>query len=91
MTRGITDNSVVYISIFSNSQLMSVINNNNNVPIFTTIFVWVGILSSLFSMASDDFYLHGLGGTDLYLVSGCLMASLMSSNYIKRKSTSIGL
>ena len=30
MTRGITDNSIVHISIFSNSQLMSVINNNNS-------------------------------------------------------------
>ena len=78
MTCGIMDNSAVYIS---NSQLMSVISNNNNVPIFMSIFMWVSILSSLFSMTSDDFYLHGLGGTDLYLVSGCLMASLMSSNY----------
>ena len=36
MTRGIMDNSVVwtYLSIFSNSQLMSVINNNNNVSIY---------------------------------------------------------
>ena len=34
MTRGITDNSVVYISIFSNSQLISVINNNNSVLIY---------------------------------------------------------
>ena len=34
MTRGITDNSVVYISNFSKSQLMSVISNNNNVPIY---------------------------------------------------------
>ena len=33
MTRGITDISIVYISSFSNSQLMSVINNNN-VPIY---------------------------------------------------------
>ena len=31
MTRSIIDNSVVYIS---NLQLMSVINNNNNVPIY---------------------------------------------------------
>ena len=31
MARGITDNSVVY---FSNSQLMSVISSNNNVPIY---------------------------------------------------------
>ena len=29
MTHGIMNISVVYISIFSNSQLMSVINNNN--------------------------------------------------------------
>ena len=29
MTHGIMDISVVYISIFNNSQLMSVINNNN--------------------------------------------------------------
>ena len=34
MTRGIMDNSTVYIFIFSNSQLMSVINNNNNVLIY---------------------------------------------------------
>ena len=34
MLRDITDISVVYISIFSNSQLMRVINNNNNVPIY---------------------------------------------------------
>ena len=33
MTCGIMDISVVYTSIFSNSQLMSVINNNN-VPIY---------------------------------------------------------
>ena len=29
MTHGITDISIVCVSIFSNSQLMSVINNNN--------------------------------------------------------------
>ena len=34
MTHGIMDNSEVYISTFSNLQLMSVINNNNNVPIY---------------------------------------------------------
>ena len=33
MTHGIIDTSVVYTSIFSNSQLKSVINKNNNVPI----------------------------------------------------------
>ena len=33
-TQGIMDISVVYTSIFSNSQLMSVINNNNDVPIY---------------------------------------------------------
>ena len=34
MTRGIMDNSVVYISISINLQLMSVINSNSNVPIY---------------------------------------------------------
>ena len=33
MTRGITDIFVVYISIFNDPQLISVINNNN-VPIY---------------------------------------------------------
>ena len=47
-----------------------------------SVFVWVGILSSLFSMASDDdVYLHGWGGADLYMVSGSLMAGIMASNY----------
>ena len=36
---------------------------------FTSISVWVGMLSSLVSMASDnDVYLYGRGGADLYVV-----------------------
>ena len=53
MTRGIMDNSVVYISIFSKLAIDECLLTT---IIFqsTSIFVWVGILSSLFSMASDD-------------------------------------
>ena len=39
MTCGITDISVGYISIFSNLQLMSIINNINNVPIYESFHV----------------------------------------------------
>ena len=47
-----------------------------------SVFVWVGMLSSLFSMASDDdVYWHRRGGADLYMVSRSLMASAMASNY----------
>ena len=75
MTRGITDISVVYISIFSNSQLMSVINTNNNISglQFMSVFMWVDILSSLviYWTTSDDVYLHRRGrGANLYMVSG---------------------
>ena len=50
---------------------------------FMSVFVWVGILSSLFSMASDcDIYLHERSGANLYMVSGSLMASVIAFNYI---------
>ena len=50
---------------------------------FMNVFTLVRILSSLFSMASDnDVYLHKRGGADPYMVSGSLiMASVMASNY----------
>ena len=38
-THGITDNSIVYISIFSNLQLMSVINNAPIIFQFMSIFM----------------------------------------------------
>ena len=48
MTHDITDNSVIYTPIFSNSQLTSFINSNNNNI--------VGTLSSqvIYSTANDD-------------------------------------
>ena len=47
-----------------------------------SVFIWVGIPSSLFSMASDDdVYLHRWDGADLYMMSGSLIASVMASNY----------
>ena len=47
-----------------------------------SVFMWVGILSSLLSMASDDdVYLHRLGEANLSMVSGSLMASIMASKY----------
>ena len=56
MTRSITDIFVVYISVFSHSLLMSVINSNNNNDQIDERFVLVGILSSLviYSTANGD-------------------------------------
>ena len=47
---------------------MSVINNNNNVPIYDRF--RLSMYNKLFSMASDDVYLHGQGGANLFVVSG---------------------
>ena len=70
-TCGIMDISVVYISIFSNSQLMSVISNNNDVLIYERFRVgWYTKQSSNFSTTCDNVYLHRRGGADLYVVSG---------------------
>ena len=80
MARGITDNSVVY---FSNSQLMSVISSNNNVPIYEHFCV-----SSYTKQCSDLF-----NGQQLCLLTRTrrsrslhgewkvLMASVMASNF----------
>ena len=78
MTHGITDISVVYISIFSNSQLMSVINNNN-VPSYEHFLVsWNTKQRPVMST-----YVHRPGGADLYVVSGryLWLALCMDSNY----------
>ena len=46
------DNFIVYISIFSKSQLTSVINNNNNYVPIDECFAWVGIAT----MQSSDYF-----------------------------------
>ena len=63
---------------------MSVINNAPIIFQFMSIFMWVGILSSLviYLMTCHDVYLHRWGGANLYVVSGrYLLASVMASNY----------
>ena len=53
---------------FSNSQLISVINNNNNVLIYE----WPAMMST---------YMDEMEPISMWWVEGILMASIMASNY----------
>ena len=72
MTRGISDTSVVYISICSNLQLMRVINNNNNIPIYMRFHVswytkqWPAMMST-YTDKAEPISTWWVEGTYVYL------------------------
>ena len=86
ITCSITDNSVVYLSTFSSSYLMSIINsNNNNITIDKHFYIsWYTKQSSSLQLVIMLNYLwsHKCWKDHLYIVSGRYlnMAIIMASN-----------